>query len=107
MLKTFKEVIKEAKNDYDDLVVIIHNFENKKYVNEVYRINKDGSTHSLIPKSEVNKLPLGKLDKQELTHGLDYEKVKAPFKDENGKTLYLYGRYIFIGSRPDKYGSRF
>ena len=90
----------------ENFILVIHRV-GGEYVNEVYKLNRDGSIFSYVPRSVWENMVLSKMNKVELNHGADYEKIKSPFLDEEGNALYLYGRYVFIGTRPDKYGSRF
>lgn len=83
--------------------IVVHNFENKRYVKEVYSRESNGQL-SLVEDSEADQIPMNYENRivVELHHSLDYERVKSPF---NGKLLY--GRYINVSNRVSDSINRF
>lgn len=90
--------------------IVVHTFYGKKpmYVNEVYKRMGTGELR-FVHEDEASRIPNNHPNKEifELMHSENYEKVKSPFKDENGEDLYLYGRYINISSRRSDPDARF
>ena len=85
--------------------IVMHKIKGR-YINEYYLLDHNQDITRLLSNSEAEMLRNGidysSDDVYELNHADDYEKIKSPFNGE-----MLYGAYVFIGSRPDKYGSRF
>ena len=82
-----------------DYRVVVHNFENEKFVNEYYKLNIDGTIFSLVTEpDEIDAIfKTENKDVVELYHHKDYEKVVSK---ELG--VLLYGAYINISNRiPD------
>jgi len=94
-LKTVKDTIMKIKYR-----VVVHNFENKRFVNEYYKLDANRSVLSVvIDDNEIQKIfKTSEKDVIELYHHNDYEKVYSKNLD-----MYLYGAYVNISNRiPDE-----
>ena len=76
--------------------VAVHNFENKRYVNEYYKLNRDGSIFSLVTDlDEIDSIfKTNNKEVVELYHHEGYEKVLS-----KRLGVELYGAYINISNR--------
>ena len=76
--------------------VAVHNFENKRYVNEYYKLNRDGSIFSLVTDlDEIDSIfKTNNKEVVELYHREGYEKVLS-----KRLGVELYGAYINISNR--------
>jgi len=84
--------------------VAVHNFENKRFVNEYYKLNKDGSIFSLVTDHDEIRSIFITDDREviELYHHEGYEKILN--KDLG---VELYGAYINISNRVQDSINRF
>jgi hypothetical protein len=83
--------------------IVIHNI-GGRYIKEVYSRDSQNNL-TFVNEEEANKIPNNYENKEvyELIHSSDYKKVKSPFTGEDGKKIYLFGRYINISCRiPDE-----
>lgn len=87
--------------------IVIHNIDGR-YTKEVYSRDKRGNL-VYVTDIEAQKIPNDYENKEvyELIHSSDYKKVKSPFTGEDGKNIFLYGRYINISSRISDEKNRF
>lgn len=71
-----------------------------KYFKEVYSRDSQNNL-TFVNEEEANKIPNDYENKEvyELIHSSEYKMVKSPFIGEDGKNIFLYGRYINISSR--------
>ena len=79
-----------------------------KYYNEIYYRDSSGNLR-YVPEEKARKIVY---DKEydtiyEMIHAYDYERVKSPFSNDKGETLWLFGRYINISSRRTEQDARF
>ena len=86
--------------------IVIHY--NGTYTKEVYSRDKRGNL-VYVTDIEAQKIPNDYENKEiyELIHSSDYKKVKSPFIGDDGKNIFLYGRYINISSRISDEKNRF
>ena len=84
--------------------VAVHNFENKRFVNEYYKLNKDGSVCSIVTNlDEINAIfTTNNKEVVELYHHEGYEKVVSKYLGVD-----LYGAYINISNRVSDSINRF
>lgn len=87
--------------------IVIHNIDGR-YTKEVYSRDSQNNL-TFVNEEEANKIPNNYENKDvyELIHHLDYERVKSPFVGDDGKNIFLYGRYINISSRISDEKNRF
>lgn len=87
--------------------IVIHNIDGR-YIKEVYSRDSQNNL-TFVNEDEASKIPNDYENKEvyELIHSSDYKKVKSPFTGEDGKNIFLYGRYINISSRISDEKNRF